>query len=722
MANVVSIERRNEHTRVELLDDGTHRLTLQRGQNYFDRDTSRFEDSPAGVTADAQVPGFSHRYKAQHWSRFGRGQWKIGFGQGRSITYRPRGAANVVPVSSGRVVTYRELWPGVDLELTAFPEGVKEDLVLKAPGGASSFTFDVELSGVILVQDGHSLQVLDTLTGQIVGRIPAPTVHDAAGVAGLATLTYEAGAITIAVDSAWLAAPERVWPVTLDPTTVIQPDPTAGKDAYVDTGIGSNLGTEINLRCGDPVTASAYTRSYLQPNLSSIPVNAAIVSAQLELYNEGGGDANALTASAYRVTAAWDEMTIVASSQPTFDATAQSTASNIANVAGWVAWTGLTALVQNWLTGAWPNYGLVIKKAVDGVSSSDRKWFWSSDYATTPSLRPKWTITYTYPTVTVTSPNGIQAAPTTVTDDVTPNLSGVYNSADAVNMAYRQHQIHDDTGNLIWDSGKTAAAAMPASTVAVAVPAGYLKYGAKYRWRWMAWDANGGYSAWTANGTTDGCWFQSVMSAPTGLTATADPTNARISLGWTAHPGENLAGYRVYRRKQGGAAWTKLNQTLVATASYTDDAAVSGQSYDYAVSAVATDGYESPLSTVATGSVTYTDTWIDDVKMTAPALTDQTVPFLGSAIPVHGKTAPVVFGRQAARRRTLAGTADGSQAMADLERVLAAGQTHRYADSAQAFRFMVAGDLRAQRAYPVTDAGGQAMEQFDWTVDVVEVA
>lgn len=618
MANIISIERRNSRDLVERLDDGTIKVVQQDGQNFYNRDTGAWEPSDSNIYPDTTIPGFSHNSKAgQGRVRLAPGgKFRFGLKHPLFVTYTPRGANAVIPSVSGNKAHFAGLWPSVDVELTKFPEGMKEDLLLLDASAPSSYVWDLEeLAGVVPtpVADG-GLDYVETLTGQVAGRIPAPTVHDKAGVPGPATLTYAPGAITIAVDSVWLTDPARVWPVTLDPTTVIQPDPTAGKDTYVQQSTPTtNYGTSTSLVVGDTTTASQATRSYLQPDLSSIPTGGAIISAQLELYNTGTGFANALTASIYRVTAAWTETGITWDTQPAFDTTVQSTASNIPNTVGWVAWTGLATLVQNWFAGTWTNYGIVVKKATDGTNAGDNKAFYSSDYTADPALRPKWTITYTQPTVTITTPNGTQATPTQINDDITPDLSGVYNSADAVNMAHRQHQVYDESNNLLWDSTKTAATATPGSTVTVAVPlAAGLKYGTKYKWRWMAWDTNGAFSAWSAEG-----WFLCVLTAPTTPTITPNASAARIDASWTAKTADNLAGYNLYRKPQGDpdTSYAKVNLSLLTGLSTSDDTAASAKSYTYALTAAASDGYESAKSTGANGSVTFAGYWLNGAQV-----------------------------------------------------------------------------------------------------------
>lgn len=739
MANVVSIERLDERTRVEHLDNGTDTVIIQEGQHYFDRDAGAYLDCDSTILADEAVPGFSHNVKAgSARARLADGgKFRFGLRHPLYVTYAPRGAAAVAAAVADNRATFPGLWPGVDVELEKAPEWVKETLVLADASAPASYTWDLEeLVGVVptLEADG-SLAYVETITGQVIGGIPAPTVHDASGNPGTVTMTYADGAITTAIDPAWLADPARVWPVTLDPTTLtLQPD-SSGMDATLDSVYpDSNYGTDTYVEIG--VDGSALFDFVQQFNLSGVG-RSHITSASLQLkhYATNGTytAGQTRTGDVKRISgAAWNEGTVTWNNCPAVNATIRASATFAVDAfPQWVSWD-ITALVNEWLGGTYLNYGLRMTSSAGNGAPK----FYSSDW-TTAADRPKLVITMTViPSVSTTSPTGTSATPGTVTNDVTPALSGVYSSTDAVNMAKKRHQVYDAANNLVWDSGEVAQSAAPGAAVSATVPAGLLKYGQTYSWRWMAIDANGAYSSWSAL-----TYFQSVMSAPTGLFTGAAAGEAAVNLGWNAHAGENLAGYKVYRRKAGATDWVlfSLNNaattdttdysyfltpdqvSLITVNSYQDNIPVSGQGYEYAVTAVATDGYESPKSAAAAGSVTYATNWVDDVQLQDPAITDQALPFQGTIVPVHGKTAPVIFGRRTSRRRTLAGTALNTAAMEALEAALAPGSIHRYADPAAAFRFVVAGDLRAPRTYPVTDADGQTVEQFDWSVDVVEV-
>ncbi len=79
---------------------------------------------------------------------------------------------------------------------------------------------------------------------------------------------------------------------------------------------------------------------------------------------------------------------------------------------------------------------------------------------------------------------------------------------------------------------------------------------------------------------------------PAGLIALSGPGG--ISLSWQAGREEDIAGYKVWRREEGGSGFISLTAVPLAGNSFTDATAGKGKAFVYAVTAVDKNGNESP--------------------------------------------------------------------------------------------------------------------------------
>jgi concanavalin A-like lectin/glucanase superfamily protein len=139
------------------------------------------------------------------------------------------------PVLDGPHATYREVLPGVDLVLTARPEGFAEVIVIKDRAAAArpelaALRFAVATSGVTLQPEGRGFVAVDQ-SGETVFTSPAPMMWDSAGgiergldwpaegdrVAEVAT-TVGADEVVLTPDQSWLADSTLVYPVYVDPS------------------------------------------------------------------------------------------------------------------------------------------------------------------------------------------------------------------------------------------------------------------------------------------------------------------------------------------------------------------------------------------------------------------------------------------------------------------------------------------------------------------------
>lgn len=157
--------------------------------------------------------------------------------------------------------------------------------------------------------------------------------------------------------------------VSIAQTTVtLKPGAAAGKDARLwDINPSMNYGTEPDF------IAAAWTwggssgllRSLIQFDLSAIPANSTIVSANLSLFynstSTSAGQAGANASYLQRVTSTWDESSVTWNNQPSTTSAnqillAQSSATNQSypNI-------NVSAIVQDWINNPSTNYGFLLK-------------------------------------------------------------------------------------------------------------------------------------------------------------------------------------------------------------------------------------------------------------------------------------------------------------------------------------------------------------------------
>ena len=291
--------------------------------------------------------------------------------------------------------------PNADMSVTMAGHYLKADIELL--GGYipadRQFAFPVGMSG--LTRDGGRI----LRDGVEVMHLRAPDLYDAANPEGerlpIAWQFVTVGGnpyilFTLPEGVAGMARP------VVDPTFDVQPDASAGKDTYIQSGSPTYArGTDTTVILGG---SSTEKHPVLQFDLSSL-AGATIVSGTMSLYKTANsGTYTAFDGYVYRMTRAWTEGTsgfgtganwntydgtnAWTSAGGDFDATAEGyiSVTNTLNV--FFDWD-IGALVQEWVSGT-TNAGAILRKTGDTSEAS----FASSDNATA-SYRPKLTVVYT---------------------------------------------------------------------------------------------------------------------------------------------------------------------------------------------------------------------------------------------------------------------------------------------------------------------------------------
>lgn len=217
-------------------------------------------------------------------------------------------------------------------------------------------------------------------------------------------------------------------------TLILQPNGAAGKDAELFSCIPCGYSTQnfgnIAENCAIAWTknnADHKIRSLIQFDLSTIPINATIMSATLSLYWAPGSDEGnhfgffgSNKAWLQRVTSSWQENTVTWNNQPT------TTTTNRISVAGSTSGTqnnpniNIRLLVQDMVNDPTHSFGFMLKLQSETVYK--KLVFASSDHAN-PALRPKLVVVYTtHANGPVGEASGLkEAAPATQILRVFPN-------------------------------------------------------------------------------------------------------------------------------------------------------------------------------------------------------------------------------------------------------------------------------------------------------------
>ncbi|MDQ1006442.1 RHS repeat-associated protein [Streptomyces sp. V4I23] len=245
-----------------------------------------------------------------------------------AIGVKGAAAGRLTPEVDGSTVTYKDaLGRGTDLAYTVGNGTVKEDIVLGgAPSAAPAYEFTLTTHGLTAERRGNGSIALHSESSgptrpELV--IPAPFMTDAKkdpqAAYGTASsdrveqrLTGGDGSYTLTLrpDAAWLKAPERRYPVVVDPTISIAPTSTQSQDVMISSdGPASNYDGNWRLSVGNTSTGSS--RALLKFPLGAVPAGTRLDSADLRLYYDQThttGDTE-VQLEAHRATAAWDETT-----------------------------------------------------------------------------------------------------------------------------------------------------------------------------------------------------------------------------------------------------------------------------------------------------------------------------------------------------------------------------------------------------------------------------
>ncbi|GEK04587.1 hypothetical protein TNCT1_68630 [Streptomyces sp. 1-11] len=242
---------------------------------------------------------------------------------GHAVTVGLEGAGKTLkPVAKENTVTYRDAVAGADLSYEVGPGRVKENITLaERPTGPVSFTFTLDTDGLTPKAAKDGSVAFYGEAPQPVLVIPAPFMTDARKDARSPYgFTYSTAVgqklsrdargwkLTVTPDAKWLAAKERQYPVTVDPTIAIAPTPSQAQDVMISSD-GPDTNYDDNWRLSVGNTSTGSSRALLRFPLPDVPAGTKLDSADLNLYYDQthtAGDTE-VQLEAHRATAAWSE-------------------------------------------------------------------------------------------------------------------------------------------------------------------------------------------------------------------------------------------------------------------------------------------------------------------------------------------------------------------------------------------------------------------------------
>ena len=190
------------------------------------------------------------------------------------------------------LVLFENVKNSADLAYAVLPEGVKEVVRIREKAEEYRYAFRMETENLIprLSSNAKELYFVSTRTGEEVFEIPTPFMVDDAGDYServfYEIVCDEKGNVELCVvaDSEWVNAPERVFPVTIDPQILLAGSVSINTFSYdSNSNVLSSTDTHKVGR-----TNGVMNRMYMALNLPTMPATAKLSKAELTITQSAG--------------------------------------------------------------------------------------------------------------------------------------------------------------------------------------------------------------------------------------------------------------------------------------------------------------------------------------------------------------------------------------------------------------------------------------------------
>ena len=284
-------------------------------------------------------------------------------------------------------VEYTSVMTNTDLVYDIGADSVKESIILSScPSQTTDYSYTINANGATLyLNEDNSINVVKN--GQIEFVIEAPYMFDSNGIStdaidvSLKNTGESTYTLTYSPDYDWLSSEERVYPVTIDPTTTVY-SATAISELYLgkETSTATDADKFIYL---SPLSKVCY--KYSDSVTEGFGKNAVITNAEFSLYCEALTDDDTL--AVYPIVSEWNEesSTSVTENGDMLD----YNTIKYGEAAKRYVWD-ITEVASKWQMNQFDNNGISIRQLSDTINTK----IYRSSTANLTSRRPWFQIDY----------------------------------------------------------------------------------------------------------------------------------------------------------------------------------------------------------------------------------------------------------------------------------------------------------------------------------------
>jgi YD repeat-containing protein len=394
---------RQANTKVFADTDGTYEAEIHAGPIHFKGSDDSWKEIDNSLVPASDGNGFENKASDLRVEFASSGSSPALITEtlnGKSFSFGFQQASDVAPIVSGNEITYPNIFPSMDLKFQVIGYEVKELLILRTqphiPAGPLDLRIPLTTKGLAAEKVGDQVKLKDG-SGSAIFSLPPLYMFDSStspatgdgSYSNEVSLSLESSGnrtfMHLVADGNWLRSAQRVYPVTIDPTTL--PDKMPTNDTYVQSApnagtVFPNNATELKVGSYDGSTAAS--RSFLKFDLGELPPEGTIkiLDATLKLWETATGSPTcSAPTDAKRILEYWGSQ-VTWNNKPILNDTAADTQWNAKGPgcggAGPVTFQNLESMVDFWKSTPAINYGVALR-APNEDSAGQWKKFASAD-------------------------------------------------------------------------------------------------------------------------------------------------------------------------------------------------------------------------------------------------------------------------------------------------------------------------------------------------------